>query len=74
VLAVEEPLEIRLGNMSYNLDAGFLVFEGIIWIQEVSALPWVVHHSRCSRVSPKGTASLRATVKESLSCWVTRIP
>jgi hypothetical protein len=44
VLAVEEPLEIRLGNMSYNLDAGFLVFEGIIWIQ---AEPFPRHRGEC---------------------------
>jgi len=45
VLAVEEPLEIRLGNMSFSvtmrtpgndfdLVAGFLVSEGIIWAPE----------------------------------------
>ncbi|MFF2246445.1 formate dehydrogenase accessory sulfurtransferase FdhD [Arthrobacter sp. NPDC058130] len=45
VLAVEEPLEIRLGNMSFSvtmrtpgsdfdLVAGFLVSEGIIWTPE----------------------------------------
>ena len=45
VLAVEEPLEIRLGNMSFSvtmrtpgndfdLVAGFLVSEGIIWSPE----------------------------------------
>lgn len=44
VLAVEEPLEIRLGNLSYSvtmrtpgddfdLVAGFLVSEGVIWDQ-----------------------------------------
>ena len=45
VLAVEEPLEIRLGNMSFSvtmrtpgndfdLVAGFLVSEGVIWAPE----------------------------------------
>ena len=45
ILAVEEPLEIRLGNMSFSvtmrtpgndfdLVAGFLVSEGIIWAPE----------------------------------------